>query len=141
MRWLVMSGLLGLLAKTVYRPIVRSSGINDLGVHGVLPSFFWAMFCSFLFARYSRSPGKACLAAFAANAAYEIEQVRHDGIEDSLLSSVGRTFDPWDLVAAGAACGVAYLVLRKVEGTCRDATDAPEQHASAAPRRADDTVR
>ena len=113
-----------MLAKIVYRPFVTSAGFNDFGLHGVLPNFFWAMFLALVFARSLPSPAKSCASAFAANALYEIDQLRHDGIEDTLLSSVGRTFDPWDLVAAALGCLVAYALLRRLGASHHDRVDA-----------------
>jgi hypothetical protein len=109
--WLVATGTLGWFSKTAYRPMVSSSGFDDLGLHGVLPNFFWAAFLAFLIVHFSGSARGACLAAFAANAIYEFDQLREDGFEDALLSSAGRTFDPWDIVAAAAGCSLAYFVL------------------------------
>jgi hypothetical protein len=110
----VVAGVLGLLAKMVYRPIVYSERLNDLGLHGILPNFFWAAFSALLFGLFSRSPGKACATAFVANVVYELDQLRHDGFEDTILSTAGRTFDPWDIVASAVGCVIAYGIMKNV---------------------------
>jgi hypothetical protein len=58
------------------------------------------------------SPVRAFGASVGANVLYELDQLRHDGFEDTVISSLGRTFDPWDIVAALAGAACAYLVLR-----------------------------
>jgi len=96
----------------VYRPAIASSGVGDLGLADVLPNFFWAAFCVFVFANWM-TIGRSALAAFGANAVYELDQMRHGGLEDRVLSSFGRTFDPWDIVAAAIGVMLAYTVLRR----------------------------
>jgi hypothetical protein len=107
---LFVTALLGLLAKLSYRPLIVSSGANDLGLSGVLPNFFWASFLTFCFALWM-SPGRASATSLAANVLYELDQLRPDGLEDTVLSSLGRTFDPWDIAAATLGAGMSYLVL------------------------------
>ena len=109
----VTCAVLGLVAKGVYRPWVVEHGVPDLGLAGVLPNFFCAAGFAFAFALVPRmSPAWASGTAFAANALYELDQVRADGFEDVLVSSARRTFDAWDLVAAALGAIAAYGILR-----------------------------
>lgn len=111
--WLIGTGVFGLVAKRYYRQFIHDSGVNDLGLAGVLPSYAWAAFLSFVFALWW-SPRVACQTALVASVLYELEQLRHDGILDGLLSTNERTFDIWDIVAAAAGSMTAYLVLRRL---------------------------
>lgn len=111
--WILGTLFLGLFAKLAYRPMIETAGVNDLGLSGVLPNFSWAAFCSFLLACWSTAR-IACLTSLAANVVYELDQLRHDGFEDSILSSVGRTFDVGDLVAAAAGTAAAYVIMRRL---------------------------
>lgn len=110
--WLLTTMVLGLLAKIVYRPMVVSGGVGDLGLAGVLPNFFWAAFLTLLFAIWM-SPRSALGTSVAANVLYELDQLRPDGFEDTALSSLGRTFDPWDIVAAVAGAAISYAIVRR----------------------------
>lgn len=111
-----LCGLLAVLAKLVYRPYVVSHGVPDLGLAGVLPNFLFAAGCAFGFALVFRmSPVQAAGTSLAANVLYELDQLRADGFEDGVVSSAGRTFDPWDLVAATLGAILAWTVLRGPE--------------------------
>ena len=109
---LVVTALLGLGAELAYRPLIVSNGVNDLGLSGVLPNFFWASFLTFLFAMWM-SPGRAFGTSVAANVVYELDQLRPDGFEDTVISSFGRTFDPWDIAATILGAGISYLILHR----------------------------
>ena len=111
--WLLATGVFGLVAKRYYRNFIHASGVNDLGLSGVLPSYAWAAFLSFVFALWW-SPRVACLTALGSSVLYELEQMRHDGLLDAVLSTGDRTFDVWDIVAALAGSATAYLVLRRM---------------------------
>ncbi len=103
--WAAGVGLVGLLSKTTYRRFVNSRGIHDLGLSGVLPNFFYALFLTLVFGRW------AALISIAAGIVYELDQRRH--VEDRVLSSLGRTFDPWDVVACVAGGLLGFIVLRR----------------------------
>jgi hypothetical protein len=109
---MIATAALGLIAKLIYRPVILSNSVNDLGLAGVLPNFFWAAFLTFCFAVWM-SPGRSLIASLGANVLYELDQMRPGGIEDTFLSSLGRTFDPWDIVAAIAGALASYLILKR----------------------------
>ena len=103
---------MGLLAKAFYRPLVYSHGWYDFGLAGVLPNFFWAMFNFFCFV-FFMSPQKAFYATAIANILYEFDQLKPDGIEDLVIASSGRTFDPYDILATLAGVAISYLILKR----------------------------
>jgi hypothetical protein len=49
----------------------------------------------------------------AANVLYELDQLRPDGFEDTVISSLGRTFDLWDIAATILGAGISYLILHR----------------------------
>ena len=118
-RWLFITAVLGLLAKLV-RPAIVSSGVNDLGLAGVLPNLFWAAFLTFLFAMWM-SPRNALGTSVAANVLYELDQLRPGGFEDTVISSLGRTFDPWDIVATVVGATISYVIVRREISASKEA--------------------
>jgi len=119
-RWLFITAVLGFLAKLVCRPAIVSSGVNDLGLSGVLPNFFWAAFLTLLFAMWM-SPRNALGASVVANVLYELDQLRPGGFEDTVISSLGRTFDPWDIVATVVGATISYVIVRREISASKEA--------------------
>jgi hypothetical protein len=109
--WLLGAAVLGLLAKLALRPAIVSSGVDDLGLSGVLPNFFWAAFLTLLFAMWM-SPRNAWVTSVAANVLYEMDQLIWGGCGGSTSVTHGRTFDPWDIVAAVAGATIACVIVR-----------------------------
>ena len=115
-RWIIVAGVVGLLSKTVYRHLIVSQNVNDLGLHGILPTFCFALLTVLVLSLWL-SPLSASLAAVAGGVAWELDQLRTDGFEDVYVSSAGRTFDPWDLVAVGVGAALGYACLKYEERT------------------------
>lgn len=118
--WLLIAAVLGILAKLALRPAIVSSGVNDFGLAGVLPNFFWAAFLTLLFALWM-SPRNAFGTSVAANILYELDQLISGGMGDSVNSSHGRTFDPWDIVAAAAGATISYVIVRRSMSVSKEA--------------------
>jgi hypothetical protein len=112
--------MLGLLAKLVLRPAIVSSGVDDWGISGVLPNFLWAACLVFLFAMWM-SPRNALLTSVGSNVLWELDQLRPDGFEDTILSSAGRTFDPWDIVATVVGATISFLIVRREISASKEA--------------------
>lgn len=57
----------------------------------------------------------------AANILYELDQLISGGMGDSVNSSHGRTFDPWDIVAAAAGATISYVIVRRSMSVSKEA--------------------
>ncbi|NEM98997.1 hypothetical protein [Pontibacter burrus] len=96
----VIAALLGFASKLVYRPWVIENQMDDFGLQGFAPSFFYVLGACLLIAGFSNKniPKNMALAALGA-AVYELEQ-----------NYTSRVFDYLDLIATGVGLGLALLI-------------------------------
>lgn len=97
-----IAAVLGFASKLLYRPWIVSNALNDYGVQGFAPSFFYvAGACLLVVGFSSKNQVKNMLYAAAGATVYELEQY-----------FTSMTLDFKDLLATAAGLGVA-LLLRK----------------------------
>jgi len=103
-RPLIIIGLaaafLGFASKLVYRPWVLENRVEDYGMAGSAPSFFYVMGACLLIAAFSQKhPTKNMVYAAAGATVYELEQYY-----------TSMVFDFNDMLATGIGLGVAVLL-------------------------------
>ena len=85
--------IIGFICKTVYRDYVKSNGINDYGIAGFLPSYFYVLgFALLLLIRPFNSPKLIISIVTAASILFELNQYSSRGVfdfKDSLASIAG----------------------------------------------------
>lgn len=89
----LLAVVIGFVCKVFYRDYVNSNGINDHGIAGFLPSYFYVLgFSLLLLIRPTRFPKLVISIVTVASILYEIKQYSSEGIfdvKDALASIVG----------------------------------------------------
>jgi hypothetical protein len=99
----LLSGLLGFVAKLIYRPFIVSNQINDFEFHAFAPNLFYTLCLNFCIAFVVKKQKiKAMMYGTTGVLVYEFEQVW-----------TSRTFDYLDIAATIGAFGIALLVVKK----------------------------
>ena len=93
-------GLGALVARWIYRPLIWSHDVNDLGLAGALPNFFAVLLFTVGLAHWW-VPRHAAVGSTVVAVLYEFQQ----------QGSPVRTFDPLDIVASVVGGVLGYLLL------------------------------
>lgn len=96
----VVAAILGFASKLAYRPWVINNHVDDYGIQGFSPSFFYTVGACLLMAGFSnKNYIKNMLWTAAGATVYEVEQYYTSMI-----------FDYKDLLATGVGLGMAILI-------------------------------
>ncbi len=97
-----MFGLIGILVKTLYRPLILEFKINDFGINGFSPNLFYTI-SACLFAAYWIKKGhiKTMLFVTIGILVYEFEQIW-----------TSRTFDFFDVFATLIGFGISATIYK-----------------------------
>ena len=98
----LLVGLLGFLAKVIYRPLIVENNINDYGFQGFAPNLFYTIGAC-LFAAYwiKKRHIQTMVFVTAGVLTYEIEQIW-----------TSRTFDYLDILATVIGFGISILIFK-----------------------------
>lgn len=101
----IIFGVLGFASKLLYRPLIMTNDINDIGINEFAPSFFYTAGLCLIGASFSKKKPQITMILIALGSiAYELEQIFTD-----------YNFDIKDLFAIMFALLISIFIFKIVE--------------------------
>ena len=101
----LLAVITGFLGKSIYRDFIKFNNINDFGIAGFLPSYFYVIgFALLLLIKPTKHSKMIVLVVTVASVLFELKQWNSTGI-----------FDLKDILASIAGGITAILILKNVE--------------------------
>jgi hypothetical protein len=114
----IIFGVLGFASKLLYRPLIITNDINDIGINEFAPSFFYTAGLCLIGASFSKKKPQITMILIAlGSTAYELEQIFTDNY-----------FDIKDLIAIMFALLISFLIFKKVESKENSFNETESQH-------------
>ena len=114
----IIFGVLGFASKLLYRPLIMTNDINDIGINEFAPSFFYTAGLCLIGASFSKKKPQITMIFIAlGSTAYELEQIFTD-----------YYFDIKDLFAIMFALLISIFIFKIVESKENSFNETKSQH-------------